>query len=814
MSISTLAQGTAFTYQGKLNFGGVPASGLFDFRLRLCLDPLGSTRLGVQMVTNAVPTSNGLFSLLADFGPGIFTGSNLWLEVDVKTNGAADYTVLEPLQPLNASPYAIFAGGASNLSGTLPAGQLSGTISNAALPANPVFSGTVTAAGFAGNGANLVGVPSPSGMITNHSPAAMLSGIFGDTNVVDIAWFGGSPTNMPGANAAAFDAAIQWLTNTWGGTLRFGSGIYQDSGHHRLPESGGWTRAANNGQPGIRILGSGNTVLLSTETNASNGPFLRGGIDWEEIVIRGPGMQYGTTGLVQSLPGNNHYTHVKFAEWGTGMLADDATHVVGNDVYFFQCDTGLKCSFKCDGWEWVGRVDFCNVGIELGAFGGGLGDINHPNPNTPGGPSCSDRWHLVANGNTNAVIIVGGSSFNQDIQLYTENSGNGGVLTNGYIWIGHDPAYYPGGGTTNYYEGSTASGVRIHDTKALEEVGPMIKVFAGVVMETENVWYESGTRYAVIEDFRPDMECSYDVKNTIKVLGPYTFKQGSVTLAAHDFRWGNYQGFRYYDREYYTLDYPFGAWRYQYSAKGPLRMGWADGNDLTMSTPYAWVSMDRPGTATAPYQLTLGGVSIAQSPTGNSLAVSNTLLTTYVNGHLAASGSLGAAGYDNNGMPIFAPNGWSPVREIVRCSEWDVNTSDGINSYVTDSYGAASYGHCWAIGSSGVSHLDASWAVPMWATNATVTVNMFQPAGGGDACFTNNYQAYYFPPQAAGVQGQACQNASAAVMIHDGATTNFTWTFAWPNTNCPKTLWFRVPAGTNGNNRYVGFGGYADVTYQ
>ena len=44
--------------------------------------------------------TNGLFMVTLDFGAGIFNGSNYWLEVSVRTNGAGGYTTLAPLQSL------------------------------------------------------------------------------------------------------------------------------------------------------------------------------------------------------------------------------------------------------------------------------------------------------------------------------------------------------------------------------------------------------------------------------------------------------------------------------------------------------------------------------------------------------------------------------------------------------------------------------------------------------------------------------------------------------------------------------------------
>jgi hypothetical protein len=154
-TLGAIAQGTAFTYQGRLNSAGSPASGQYDFQFKLYADSLGSTQVGGSYVTNAISANGGLFTVALDFGSGIFTGSNYWLEVDVKTNTAAIYTVLTPLQAVTATPYAIMANSASNLLGALPTAQLSGTILNGSLPASPNFSGTVTANSFSGNGANL-----------------------------------------------------------------------------------------------------------------------------------------------------------------------------------------------------------------------------------------------------------------------------------------------------------------------------------------------------------------------------------------------------------------------------------------------------------------------------------------------------------------------------------------------------------------------------------------------------------------------------------------------------------------------------------
>jgi hypothetical protein len=107
---STLhAQGTLFTYQGRLNFNGTPANGNYEFEF--VLFPTNQTGFPVGPVpfTNVI-VNNGLFTVPLDFGSGIFTGTNYWLDIYVRTNGAASFTELSPRQPITPTPYAITAG--------------------------------------------------------------------------------------------------------------------------------------------------------------------------------------------------------------------------------------------------------------------------------------------------------------------------------------------------------------------------------------------------------------------------------------------------------------------------------------------------------------------------------------------------------------------------------------------------------------------------------------------------------------------------------------------------------------------------------
>ena len=108
LQLSTaFAQGTAFTYQGQLNSGGSPANGIYNLTFSLFNTNSSGAAIAVPVTNNAVVVTNGLFTVLIDFGPGVFTGQTNWLQIGVETNGASSFTTLTPRQQLIPTPYAI-----------------------------------------------------------------------------------------------------------------------------------------------------------------------------------------------------------------------------------------------------------------------------------------------------------------------------------------------------------------------------------------------------------------------------------------------------------------------------------------------------------------------------------------------------------------------------------------------------------------------------------------------------------------------------------------------------------------------------------
>jgi hypothetical protein len=146
---TAFAQGTAFTYQGRLNDTNGPGNGIYDFIFIVYPDTNTSLPLVSGYPVAAVPVSNGLFVATIDFGSGVFNGSDRWLGISVRTNGAAVYAPLSPRQKITPTPYAVLAQ-------TVAIGGLAaGTYSNAFTLNNPANQMT---GAFTGNGGGLTNV--------------------------------------------------------------------------------------------------------------------------------------------------------------------------------------------------------------------------------------------------------------------------------------------------------------------------------------------------------------------------------------------------------------------------------------------------------------------------------------------------------------------------------------------------------------------------------------------------------------------------------------------------------------------------------
>ena len=246
MPARVVAQGTAFTYQGRLLDAGSPANGAYDLTFSVWDAASGGNRQGVLLTNSAVALSNGLFTVLLDFGATPFNGQARWLELGVRHAGVNGFSLLSPRQACTPTPYAMVAASAGAVTGPVAAGQIQGTLS-----AGNIGAGTVTAADLAPNAAavNL----SAAGQSGVASSGLILSATENNTNLVNAGYvkiYGsfGTPeawrqfipnTGVPPPLARNSHSAVWTGTEMiiWGG---YGGSYLNDGGRYN-PAVDAWT---------------------------------------------------------------------------------------------------------------------------------------------------------------------------------------------------------------------------------------------------------------------------------------------------------------------------------------------------------------------------------------------------------------------------------------------------------------------------------------------------------------------------------------------------------------------------------------------
>jgi hypothetical protein len=123
--------GTGFTYQGQLTRNGGPITATCDFQFSLFDAVSGGTQIGSTQTVSGVSVAAGLFTVVLDFGNGVFTGSARWLAIAVRCPPDLVFTPLSSSrQPLTAAPYALALPGLRTEQNTTSPNVIGGSISN------------------------------------------------------------------------------------------------------------------------------------------------------------------------------------------------------------------------------------------------------------------------------------------------------------------------------------------------------------------------------------------------------------------------------------------------------------------------------------------------------------------------------------------------------------------------------------------------------------------------------------------------------------------------------------------------------------
>ena len=124
---AAFAQTTAFNFQGRLNDGANPANGNVELQFRLFDALAGGNQIGADISKPGVAVVNGIFSAPLDFGAAAFDGSPRFVEIGVRPAGSGNpFTILDPRQPILATPYSIQAKNAATADTAIDSTKLGG----------------------------------------------------------------------------------------------------------------------------------------------------------------------------------------------------------------------------------------------------------------------------------------------------------------------------------------------------------------------------------------------------------------------------------------------------------------------------------------------------------------------------------------------------------------------------------------------------------------------------------------------------------------------------------------------------------------
>lgn len=228
-----VALGTGFTYQGRLNSGGMPYTGTCDMQFGLWDDANAGAQHGITQ-TVTVNVTNGLFTVLLnggnEFGANAFNGAARWLAIAVRCpTGSGGYSALTPRQALTPAPYALALPGLYTQQNATSPNLIGGHSSNS------ITAGVVgTTIGGGGNSDYTNEVTDDYGTVGGgiNNQAGNNTGTTGDRSYATV---GGGVSNTAAGYAAAVsggsgNSASGYVATISGGVNNVASGSYASVG--------------------------------------------------------------------------------------------------------------------------------------------------------------------------------------------------------------------------------------------------------------------------------------------------------------------------------------------------------------------------------------------------------------------------------------------------------------------------------------------------------------------------------------------------------------------------------------------------------
>ncbi len=445
----TFAQGTAFTYQGRLDTDGMPASGTYDLAFSVFDSASAGIQIGDSLTNTAVAVSNGLFVATLDFGAGVFDGSQRWLEIAVSTNGANAFGTLSPRQEITPAPYAIFAGSAITVAaGSVASDQLS-------TPADPLdgqllsFSGGSLAwvdpavasgaiwsklgstayynAGSVGIGTS---APGPGFLLDVNGEVALRPGGSGgglvafatpnaETGMTISSGSGRADLRFDGSTVKLLAGIAGFSPSALGGIAISTNGSV---GLGLIPNSGTGVRLQVNGGALLTPGGSGGQIQFGTP-NAETGMTITGA-NRADVRFNGSTLKLLAGTGVGAVPGENGITVSTSGNVGVGNTAPGDRLVVGGNLL---ADTKIEVN--------AGGDTYAALRLK-NAAGSWLWQVT-PSADSPGGrlrltdESTGHEWVSITHGGNFSVAtltIRGGADVAEPFELSRSDIAKGSVV--------------------------------------------------------------------------------------------------------------------------------------------------------------------------------------------------------------------------------------------------------------------------------------------------------------------------------------------------------------------------------------------------
>lgn len=298
---SVLAQTTAFTYQGKLTDTGTPQAN-YQMQFRLFDALSGGNQIGDTIEVAAVPVSQGVFSVLLDFGANVFTtGADRFLEIGVRRGTGENYTVLNPRQRIAASPFSIRTLSAAQADLALDANKLGGINAGEYLTdlslGNTVIRNQTTqqTANFNISGSGFFGGSVGIGTTNPATKFSVLSDFYGISHTDGTRTVSTYLNSQGGWIGTTTNHPFHFFTNN--GTPQMtvaptgNVGIGTTAPAERLDVTGGFTGS-------VRALGSGAGHFIAQTTGGTN--------SWARFYMRSPNRSW-FIGTSQNFNGDQFY---------------------------------------------------------------------------------------------------------------------------------------------------------------------------------------------------------------------------------------------------------------------------------------------------------------------------------------------------------------------------------------------------------------------------------------------------------------------------------------------------------------------------